>query len=143
MARDFGGVRNDRPSAVLRPGSAADISNMVGFARARHLTITPRGQGHSAYGQSQAAGGIIADMTALDMPLRLTDGGITVGAGATCATYCATASGTVNAPPSSPAISACRSAAPCQSEALAAAVMRTAPRSITFAACRSSPARAN
>jgi cytokinin dehydrogenase len=68
---------------VLRPGSVADIIQMVGFARAHRFTITPRGQGHSAYGQSQAAGGIIADMTALDTPPQLADGEITVGAGMT------------------------------------------------------------
>jgi FAD/FMN-containing dehydrogenase len=82
FARDFGGIRSRRPLAVLRPGSAADLARMIRFARARNLSVTPRGQGRSAYGQSQAAG-IIADMSALSAAPRLAGREITVPAGMT------------------------------------------------------------
>jgi cytokinin dehydrogenase len=68
-AQDFGNLSSFPPVAVLHPGSVADIATTV-----RHvflmgenstLTVAARGHGHSLYGQSQAAGGIVIRMESL------------------------------------------------------------------------------
>ncbi len=65
MADDFGHLVHRRPLAVLRPGSVDDVVAMVRFARERGLQVTPRGQGHSTFGQAQLAGGVIVDVSTL------------------------------------------------------------------------------
>jgi len=62
---DFGHLLKHRPSVVLRPRSAEDIVQMVRFARRHGLKVTPRGQGHTLYGQSQVEPGISIDMRSL------------------------------------------------------------------------------
>ena len=61
------------PLAVLRPKSADDIVRAVGFANKYGLKIAMRGRGHSQYGQSQVADGIIIDSRTLN-GVRLHDG---------------------------------------------------------------------
>ncbi|KAF0914687.1 hypothetical protein E2562_031145 [Oryza meyeriana var. granulata] len=68
-ARDFGNLSSFLPVAMLHPGSVADIATTVRhvFLMGEHstLTVAARGHGHSLYGQSQAAGGIVISMESL------------------------------------------------------------------------------
>lgn len=68
-AQDFGNLSSFPPVAVLHPGSVADIAKTVRhvFLMGEHstLTVAARGHGHSIYGQSQAAGGIVIRMESL------------------------------------------------------------------------------
>jgi FAD/FMN-containing dehydrogenase len=81
-AEDFGHVVHHPPSAVLKPGSAEDIAHMVRFARKHGLKIGPRGTGHTMYGQSQVAGGIVIDMRSLAKILSVDTDRAVVEAGA-------------------------------------------------------------
>lgn len=81
-AEDFGHVMHRRPRAVLRPGAVADVAAIVAFAGAVGLPVSARGAGHSTYGQAQAAGGIVIDMTGLARIDGLRSELITVQAGA-------------------------------------------------------------
>ncbi|HSI03200.1 MAG TPA: FAD-binding protein, partial [Myxococcota bacterium] len=60
-AQDFGHGIDRLPFAVLVPKDAHDIRRAVILAAAHHFPIAVRGQGHSAYGQTQAANGIVID----------------------------------------------------------------------------------
>ncbi|MFD2420699.1 FAD-binding protein [Amycolatopsis pigmentata] len=84
-AEDFGHVVADRPRAVLRPGSAADIATVLRFASEQGIPVVPRGQGHSTYGQAQARDGIVIDMSALDRVSHPSEDHVIVEAGATWA----------------------------------------------------------
>lgn len=84
-ADDFGHVVRDLPRAVLRPGSAEDIATILRFASEHGIPVTPRGQGHSTYGQAQARDGIVIDMSTLDRVCQIGDGHVLVEAGATWA----------------------------------------------------------
>lgn len=68
-ARDFGNLSSFPPVAVLHPGSVADIAitlrHVVLMGEHSALTVAARGHGHSLYGQSQAAGGIVIRMESL------------------------------------------------------------------------------
>lgn len=64
-ATDFGRVVARKPAAVVRPGSAEDISRVIKFAASRSLGVATRGAGHSQSGQS-LSGSIVFDMTSLD-----------------------------------------------------------------------------
>jgi cytokinin dehydrogenase len=70
FATDWGGLVTREPKAVLRPGSAEDVSAMIRYARASGLKIAMNGQAggsaadpesHSGYGQALVAGGIAID----------------------------------------------------------------------------------
>jgi FAD/FMN-containing dehydrogenase len=63
---DFGRMRDERPLAVLRPASVADVARVVKYARAADAGVAARGRGHSTYGQAQCAGGIVVDMSSLE-----------------------------------------------------------------------------
>jgi len=65
-AQDVGNIINDTPVAVLLPGSVADIQTMVRFCRRHGIKIAARGQGHTTFGQSQVAGGLVVDMRGMD-----------------------------------------------------------------------------
>jgi FAD/FMN-containing dehydrogenase len=65
-ADDFGHIIHRTPVAVLRPGSAEDIVKLVRFAREHDIRVAGRGQGHTAFGQSQVAAGVVIDMTTLN-----------------------------------------------------------------------------
>lgn len=65
-ADDFGHIVHRQPIAVLKPGSIDDIIRLVRFALTHKLKVAARGQGHSAYGQSQVEAGIVVDMSTLD-----------------------------------------------------------------------------
>uniref|UniRef100_A0A0E0L1U8 cytokinin dehydrogenase n=1 Tax=Oryza punctata TaxID=4537 RepID=A0A0E0L1U8_ORYPU len=68
-AQDFGNMSSFPPVAVLHPGSVADIATTIRhvFLMGEHsaLTVAARGHGHSLYGQSQAAEGIVISMESL------------------------------------------------------------------------------
>ena len=64
-AEDFGQIVRERPLAVLRPGSVEDVARMVRFARRHDLRLVARGAGHATFGQAQATGGIVVDLSPL------------------------------------------------------------------------------
>ncbi|MBX9775332.1 MAG: FAD-binding protein [Xanthobacteraceae bacterium] len=66
VAADYGGHVSRLPIAVLRPGSARDVVRMVDYANKHGLRIAMRGGGHSQYGQSQVADGIVVDSSTLN-----------------------------------------------------------------------------
>lgn len=79
---DWGGLVHARPRLVARPASVIDVAAVLRFAVARDISVAARGAGHSPYGQGQASGGIVLDMTSL--PPRRTVAGdlVSVDAGA-------------------------------------------------------------
>lgn len=64
-SQDWGHLVQARPSAVVRPASADDVVAVVSYAAERGIPVAARGSGHSPFGQSQARGGIVLDMTGL------------------------------------------------------------------------------
>ncbi|MEP7048755.1 MAG: FAD-binding protein [Pseudomonadota bacterium] len=65
-ATDAGSAIHDTPVAVLKPGSVQDIAKMVRFCRRYGITVGPRGQGHTTFGQSQVKAGLVVDMATLN-----------------------------------------------------------------------------
>lgn len=65
-AEDYGHIVRARPIAVLRPASVQDVVRAVRHAQSRGLRVACRGNAFNTYGQSQAEGGIVIDMSALD-----------------------------------------------------------------------------
>jgi cytokinin dehydrogenase len=64
-ANDVGFIVHDTPVAVLLPGSVEDIAAMVRFCQEHRIKVAARGQGHTTFGQAQAEGGLIVDMSTL------------------------------------------------------------------------------
>ena len=64
-ADDFGHIVHRRPVAVLAPGSVDDIARLIGFAGRHGIAVAARGEGHAAFGQAQARGGVVIDMSRL------------------------------------------------------------------------------
>ncbi|MCA9874388.1 MAG: FAD-binding protein [Anaerolineales bacterium] len=83
FADDVGHIIHRHPAAVLKPGSINDIIHMVQFARQHRLKIGARGQGHTTFGQSQVAAGIVVDMSTLNAPPLISSDRVEVGAGVT------------------------------------------------------------
>ncbi|KAK2989444.1 hypothetical protein RJ640_018762 [Escallonia rubra] len=86
-AKDFGGIHAAKPSAVVRPAGADDISRVVKFAsRSGTLTVAASGNGHSINGQAMSDGGLVVDMRSMDSSIdvvRLHSGDVAdVGGGA-------------------------------------------------------------
>jgi cytokinin dehydrogenase len=82
-ADDFGRVVHKKPAAVLRPSDAQDIAKLVQFANRQGVKIAMRGQGHSFFGQTQVADGVVIDLMAanaqkLTVPV-ITDTFLSVG----------------------------------------------------------------
>src|SRR5262245_53852059 len=65
-ADDFGHVVHKKPAAMLRPSDAQDIAKLVQFANRQGLKVAMRGQGHSFFGQTQVAGGVVIDSSSLN-----------------------------------------------------------------------------
>jgi FAD/FMN-containing dehydrogenase len=65
-ADDFGHIIHNRPWAVLRPADIDDIVVMLRFCNEQQISVAPRGQGHSTYGQAQVSGGLVIEMATLD-----------------------------------------------------------------------------
>ncbi|MEU2711329.1 FAD-binding protein [Streptomyces sp. NPDC007205] len=81
-AQDFGHLVRSEPLGVLRPQSAAEIKDLLEFAGPRGIPVSARGGGHSMYGQGQADRGIVLDLRSLNRVGPVTDGQVTVQAGA-------------------------------------------------------------
>lgn len=64
-AIDFGRLVQERPVAVLQPGSVRDLSRILRFAQAHTLRVAVRGRAHSIYGQALVKNGIAIDMSTL------------------------------------------------------------------------------
>jgi cytokinin dehydrogenase len=83
-ADDFGRVVHKKPAAVLRPSDAQDIAKLVQFANRQGVKIAMRGQGHSFFGQTQVADGVVIDSSSLNA-VRIVksgaDGTAEIGAG--------------------------------------------------------------
>ena len=83
LAVDVG--RNIRrvPLAVLRPKSFSDVVTLVRYAHRHGIKVAMRGQGHSQYGQTLVADGIVIDSSTLASVSPVDDSAVDVGAGAT------------------------------------------------------------
>jgi cytokinin dehydrogenase len=83
LAVDVG--RNVRrvPLAVLKPGSIADVTNLVRYCNSRSMKVAMRGQAHSQYGQTLVENGIVIDSSTLSSISFVGDTAVDVGAGAT------------------------------------------------------------
>jgi cytokinin dehydrogenase len=82
-ATDAGNIVSGRPAAVLFPGSVKDIQKMVKFCRKRGISVAPRGQGHTTFGQSLVKGGLSIDMGSLNKIHAITSSSADVDAGVT------------------------------------------------------------
>src|SRR5215469_6995616 len=84
VSDDFGHVVHKKPMAILRPGDAQDIAKLVQFANRQGLKVAMRGQGHSFFGQTQVAGGVVVDSSSLNA-IRIARSGtgvsVEIGAG--------------------------------------------------------------
>src|SRR5262249_10049460 len=65
-AGDFGRVVHKKPAAVLRPSDAQDVAKLVQFANRQGVKVAMRGQGHSFFGQTQVADGVVIDSSGLN-----------------------------------------------------------------------------
>jgi FAD/FMN-containing dehydrogenase len=75
-----------RPAAVVRPADAADVAEVVTFARDRRVELAVKGGGHSAAGHGASDGGIVLDLGSLHTleiddagRVCVADGGLTAG----------------------------------------------------------------
>ena len=83
VGQDLGHLVFHTPSAVLRPGSIADVERMVRFCARHCIQVAARGQGHSTDGQSQVDAGLVIDMRTLNTVHEIGDGYAIVDAGST------------------------------------------------------------
>ncbi|RDI62784.1 FAD-binding protein [Nocardia pseudobrasiliensis] len=59
VATDLGNIAVHKPSAVLRPGSAEDIAEMIRFCRTYGIAVSTRGNAHTTLGQGLSEGLLI------------------------------------------------------------------------------------
>jgi len=90
-ATDAGSAIHETPIAVLRPGSTEDIAKMVRYCRRYHVPVAARGQGHTTFGQSQVAAGLVVDMGSLNTIHSISSHRADVDAGAQWRTLLETA----------------------------------------------------
>ena len=83
VADDFGHLVHRRPLAVLEPGSVEDIARLIRFAARHGISVAARGEGHSAFGQSQVRDGVVIDMRRLARVHRVDATSVVVDAGVT------------------------------------------------------------
>lgn len=79
---DFGGILARQPDAILRPTTEEELATSVRAARSRGLPVAARGYGHSTFGQAQADGGVVVDMSGLTRVREIEPGYAVVEAGA-------------------------------------------------------------
>ncbi|MGB3336547.1 MAG: FAD-binding oxidoreductase [Devosia sp.] len=73
-----------RPEALARVASAADVSQVIGFAREHGFELAIRGGGHSSSGHGTVDGGIVIDLRDLaEVSVDKATGTVWVGGGAT------------------------------------------------------------
>ncbi|XP_068640146.1 cytokinin dehydrogenase 3-like [Aristolochia californica] len=73
-SEDFGRIVFNPPSAVLRPRSPKEISQLLKFLSASSfskVTVAARGVGHSIHGQAQALKGIVIEMDSLPSTIKI------------------------------------------------------------------------
>ncbi|XXG60259.1 hypothetical protein AAC387_Pa04g2213 [Persea americana] len=71
---DFGRIFFNSPSAVLRPQSPKEISQLLSFLSSSSfskVTVAARGAGHSIHGQAQAHDGIVIEMDSLPPSIKI------------------------------------------------------------------------
>ncbi|XP_058090396.1 cytokinin dehydrogenase 3-like isoform X2 [Magnolia sinica] len=75
---DFGRIFFSSPSAVLRPQSPKEISQLLSFVASSSpsssfskATVAARGAGHSIHGQAQAPNGIVVEMDSLPPSIEI------------------------------------------------------------------------
>lgn len=61
----WNGSIDKRPALVARPTGAADVIDIVNFARERTLAVGVRGGGHSVAGNGTVEGGVLIDLSSL------------------------------------------------------------------------------
>ena len=62
----FNGMFDRRPALIARCRGAADVLNIVRFARRHNLLTAVRGGGHSVAGNSMCDGGLVIDLSQMD-----------------------------------------------------------------------------
>ncbi|XP_068645874.1 cytokinin dehydrogenase 3-like [Aristolochia californica] len=73
-SQDFGRIVFNSPSAVLRPRSPREISQLLKFLSASSfsmVTVAAKGEGHSIHGQAQALNGIVIEMDSLPSTIKI------------------------------------------------------------------------
>lgn len=90
-ATDAGSAIHNTPVAVLRPGSTEDIAKMIRYCRRHRIEVAARGQGHTTFGQSQVAAGLVVDMGSLNQIHSISAKKADIDAGATWRTLVDTA----------------------------------------------------
>lgn len=76
-ASDFGGLRHQRPCAIVYPATVDDIVRVMrALYRLPNVTVAARGNGHSINGQAQALHGVVINMRSLKDP---SSASVTVG----------------------------------------------------------------
>ena len=68
---------------MLEPGSVEDVARLIRFAARHGISVAARGEGHSAFGQSQVRGGVVIDMRRLARVHRIDAASVVVDAGVT------------------------------------------------------------
>jgi len=64
-ASDFGRLLRRSPAAVARPGSAAEVAEVIRWARARRAAVVTRGQAHSQSGLGLCEGAVVLDLAGM------------------------------------------------------------------------------
>jgi FAD/FMN-containing dehydrogenase len=75
---DAGGLAHCLPHGVVRPASAADISEVLKAAQIYEVPVTTRGGGLTTEGESVAFGGLLLDMSSMNRVLNVDPAGMTV-----------------------------------------------------------------
>ncbi|MHB8880921.1 MAG: FAD-binding oxidoreductase [Thermodesulfovibrionales bacterium] len=79
---DAGGLAHCLPHGVVRPSSAADVSEVLQAAQRYEVPVTTRGGGLTTEGESVAFGGLLLDMSSMNRVLAVDTAGMTVRTGA-------------------------------------------------------------
>ncbi len=82
IAIDYSNVYHRIPAAVLQPRSVHDVVRIVQYANEQSLKVAIKGDGHSQYGQTQAARGIVIDSRTLRAIQRPTESSLDAEPGA-------------------------------------------------------------
>jgi len=79
---DFGRMIRRTPGAVVRPASGEEVAQVVRFARTQGIPVATRGEAHTQTGQALTEGGILLDLTSLNIIETLDASAMTVTCGA-------------------------------------------------------------
>lgn len=71
-AGDFGKIVCHLPEGIFTPETVKQLQKFLPIAYAHDVKMTCRGKGYSSHGHSQSQGGIIIDLSRLDIPLQYT-----------------------------------------------------------------------